>query len=46
VEAIGDFYLKGITGKNFDEFDLASISYFPPEYFTQEKDLDSKGDIW
>lgn len=46
VEALGDFYLKGVTGKNFDEFDLATISTFAPEYFTKGEEPSSKSDIW
>lgn len=46
VEAVGDFYLKGVTGKYFDEFDLPTISTFPPEYFTKGDEPNSKSDIW
>jgi len=40
VEAIGDFYLGGITGMNIDEFDLNSIKILPPEFVTLGKSLD------
>jgi serine/threonine protein kinase len=46
VEAIGDFYFRGITGKNFDEFDLPTISTFAPEYFTNGEEPNMKSDIW
>jgi len=46
VEAIGDFYLKGINGKCLDEFDLVTISHYPPEFFSKGSELDAKGDIW
>jgi len=46
VEAIGDFYLQGITGFNLDDFDLKTISHLTPEFISKGQNHDQKSDMW
>lgn len=32
LEAVGDFYMKGITGFQIDDYDLNTLEYLTPEY--------------
>lgn len=46
VEAIGDFYINGLTGFNMDDIDLKTIKHLSPEFISLGKNFDQKSDAW
>jgi len=46
IEAIGDFYLQGITGFDLDSIELKTVQHLAPEFISKGAQFDRKSDIW